>query len=180
MPLYALDDHAPELPGEGRYWIAPDAHVIGKVRLGDEVGVWFGAVLRGDNELVWVGDRSNVQEAATLHTDMGYPLTVGMDCTIGHHAILHGCTIGDGTLVGMGATILNGARIGSHCLVGANALVTEGKEFPDFSLIVGSPARAVKTLDAAAVERLNGSAARYVANWRRYAAGLRRLDPPRA
>jgi carbonic anhydrase/acetyltransferase-like protein (isoleucine patch superfamily) len=177
MAIYALDDHAPELPEAGRHWIAPDAHVIGRVRLALDVGIWFGAVLRGDNELIDIGERSNVQENAMLHTDVGFPLTVGADVTIGHHAILHGCTIGSGTLIGMGATLLNGARIGDGCLVGANALVTEGKSFPDYSLIVGAPAKAVRTLDAAAIETLLASAASYVANWRRYAAGLRRLDP---
>ena len=177
MPLYALDDVEPERPAEGRYWIAPDAHVIGRVRLGDEVGVWFGAVLRGDNEWVTIGDRTNIQEGAVVHTDRGSPATIGADCTIGHGAIVHGCTIGAATLVGMGATILNGARIGAHCLVGANALVTEGKEFPDYSLIMGAPAKAVRTLDAEAAARILGSATAYVANWRRYAAGLRRLDP---
>lgn len=177
MAIYALDDHAPQLPEAGRYWIAPDAHVIGRVRLALDVGIWFGAVLRGDNELIDIGERSNVQEGAMLHTDVGFPLTVGADVTIGHHAILHGCTVGSGTLIGMGATLLNGARIGDSCLVGANALVTEGRTFPDHSLIVGSPAKAVRTLDPAAIEKLLASAASYVANWRRYAAGLRRLDP---
>jgi carbonic anhydrase/acetyltransferase-like protein (isoleucine patch superfamily) len=177
MAIYALDDHAPELPEAGRYWIAPDAHVIGRVRLALDVGVWFGAVLRGDNELIDIGERSNVQESAMLHTDIGFPLTVGADVTIGHHAILHGCTVGSGTLIGMGATVLNGARIGDGCLVGANALVTEGRAFPDHSLIVGSPAKAVRPLDAAATEKLLASAQSYVANWRRYAAGLRRVDP---
>ena len=176
MPAYALDGHAPELPEPGRYWIAPGAHLIGRVRIGLDVGIWFGAVLRGDNELIDVGDRSNIQEGAMLHTDVGFPLTVGADVTVGHHAILHGCSVGDGSLVGMGATLLNGARIGNGCLVGANALVTEGKVFPDFSLIVGSPAKVVRTLDAAAVEKLRGSAASYVANWRRYSAGLRCVD----
>jgi carbonic anhydrase/acetyltransferase-like protein (isoleucine patch superfamily) len=176
MPIYALDDYAPELPEAGRYWIAPDAHIMGRVRLAPDVGVWFGAVLRGDNELIDIGERSNIQEGAMLHTDMGFPLTVGVDVTIGHHAILHGCTVGDGSLIGMGATVLNGARIGSGCLVGANALVTEGRVFPDFSLVVGSPAKAVRTLDPAAVEKLRASAAGYVANWRRFAAGLRSLD----
>lgn len=173
MPFYALDDTTPELPQSGRVWIAPDAHVIGRVRLSDDVGVWFGAVVRGDNELIDIGARTNVQDGAVLHTDMGYPLTIGADCTIGHRAILHGCTVGQGTLVGMGATVLNGARIGAHCLIGANALITEGKEFPDHSLIVGAPARVMKTLDPAAVDRLRDSATRYVANWKRYAAGLR-------
>lgn len=180
MPIYALDGHVPELPDAGRYWVAPGAHVIGRVRLAPDVGIWFGAVLRGDNELVDVGERSNIQEGAMLHTDVGFPLTVGVDVTVGHHAILHGCTVGDGSLIGMGATLLNGARVGNSCLVGANALVTEGKAFPDFSLIVGSPAKAVRTLDAAAIEKLRASAANYVANWRRFNAGLRRLDasPP--
>ncbi len=150
MPVYALGDLAPELPETGAFWIAPDAHVIGKVRLHADVGIWFGAVLRGDNELIEIGARSNIQEGAMLHTDMGFPLSVGADCTIGHHAILHGCTIGDNSLIGMGATVLNGAKIGRNCLVGANALVTEGKEFPDNSLIVGAPARAIRVLDAEA------------------------------
>jgi len=177
LAIYVLDDHAPELPEAGRYWIAPDAHVIGRVRLGLDVGVWFGAVLRGDNELIDIGERSNVQEGAMLHTDMGAPLTVGADVTIGHHAILHGCTVGNGALIGMGATVLNHARIGDGCLVGANALVTEGRVFPDHSLIVGSPAKAVRTLDPAAIEKLLASAQSYVANWRRFAAGLRLVDP---
>jgi carbonic anhydrase/acetyltransferase-like protein (isoleucine patch superfamily) len=177
MPLYSLDGNAPELPAPGDFWVAPDAHVIGAVTLGIEVGIWFGAVLRGDNERISVGDRSNVQEGALFHTDPGFPLSVGADCTIGHHAILHGCTIGDGSLVGMGATILNGARIGRGCLVGANALVTEGKEFPDRSLIVGAPARVIRTLDDAAVESLRESARRYVANWRRFSRGLARIEP---
>jgi carbonic anhydrase/acetyltransferase-like protein (isoleucine patch superfamily) len=178
MPLYALDGVAPSLPPAGEFWIAPDASVIGSVRLRPGVGVWFGAVLRGDNELIDIGARTNIQENAMLHTDKGYPLTVGEDCTIGHHAILHGCTVGTCTLVGMGATILNGARIGSFCLVGANALVTEGKEFPDYSLIVGSPAKAVRTLDEAAVAGLRRSGASYVENWKRYARGLVRLEEP--
>ena len=166
----------PNCQKTGHFWIAPDAHVIGRVRLALDVGIWFGAVLRGDNEQIDVGERSNIQEGAMLHTDMGAPLTVGADVTVGHHAILHGCTVGPGSLIGMGATVLNGARIGNGCLVGANALVTEGKEFADFSLIVGSPAKAVRTLDGAAIEKLRASAASYVANWRRYQAGLRRLD----
>ena len=176
MPIYALDGLAPELPKAGQYWVAPDAHIIGRVRLAPDVGIWFGAVLRGDNEQIEVGERSNIQECAMLHTDIGFPLTIGADVTVGHHAILHGCTVGRGSLIGMGATVLNGARIGNGCLVGANALVTEGKEFADFSLIVGSPAKAVRTLDDAAVEKLHASAASYVANWRRYQAGLRRID----
>jgi carbonic anhydrase/acetyltransferase-like protein (isoleucine patch superfamily) len=176
MSTYALEGHAPELPENGEYWIAPGAHVIGKVRLGVDVGIWFGAVLRGDNELIDVGAGSNIQENAMLHTDVGYPLTIGANVTIGHHAILHGCSVGNGSLIGMGATVLNGARIGANCLVGANALVTEGKVFPDGSLIVGSPAKAVRELDAAALEGLKRSAPGYVANWRRYRASLKPLD----
>ncbi len=172
MPLYALDGVSPILPGDQRYWIAPDAQIIGKVRIEADVSIWFGAVLRGDNEEIFVGARSNVQDGSLLHTDMGYPLTIGPDCTIGHHAILHGCTIGENSLIGMGATLLNGAKIGRNCLVGANALLTEGKEFPDDSLIIGSPARVVRTLDAASAQRLRESAAHYAANGRRYAKGL--------
>jgi carbonic anhydrase/acetyltransferase-like protein (isoleucine patch superfamily) len=176
MPLYELDGVAPQTPQAGRFWIAPDAHVIGKVRLAEDVGIWFGAVLRGDNELIDIGEGSNIQEHSVLHTDMGAPMTIGAGCTIGHRAILHGCTIGDGSLVGMGATILNHARIGRNCLIGANALVTEGKEFPDNSLIVGAPAKAIRTLDEAAIAGLRGSAEGYVRNWKRFAAGMKRLD----
>ena len=177
MPIYALADRKPSLPPAGRCWTAPDASLIGDVRLGEDVGIWFGAVLRGDNEPIIVGARSNIQELCTLHTDHSFPLTIGEDCTIGHNAILHGCTIGDGSLIGMGSVVLNGARIGKGCLVGAKALVTEGKEFPDHSLIVGSPAKAVRTLDADAIALLLGSARHYVDNWRRFAADLKRVDP---
>ncbi len=176
MPLYALDGHAPRIADPARVWIAPDAQVIGRVHLGLDVGIWFGAALRGDNEPIRIGDRSNVQEGVIMHVDPGFPLTVGDEVTIGHGAIVHGCSIGDGSLVGMGATVLNGARIGRGCLIGANALVTEGKGFPDFSLIVGAPAKAVRILDPAAVEGLRQGALRYVENARRYAAGLRRID----
>ncbi|MCK0198576.1 gamma carbonic anhydrase family protein [Ancylobacter sp. 6x-1] len=172
MTIYALDGIAPELPAPGRYWVAPDAVVIGNVRLGEEASVWFGAVLRGDNERIALGARANVQELSMLHTDPGFPMTIGGDCTIGHKAILHGCTIGAGSLVGMGATVLNGARIGAGCLVGAGALVTEGKEFPDNVLIVGSPARVVRELDDEARARMRRTAAHYVRNWRRFSTGL--------
>jgi carbonic anhydrase/acetyltransferase-like protein (isoleucine patch superfamily) len=172
MPLYALDGIGPKLPPAGHFWIAPDANIIGKVALGEDSGVWFSATLRGDNEWISLGARSNIQEGCTLHTDIGFPLDIGEDCTIGHNAILHGCVVGDGSLVGMGAIVLNGARIGRGCLVGAGALVTEGKSFPDHSLIVGSPARATRTLDAAAVAGLKAAAAHYVANWRRFSKGL--------
>lgn len=173
MPLYSLDGKAPETPAADRYWVAPDAHVIGNVVIGDDVGIWFGAVIRGDNETIALGAETNIQEHAMLHTDLGFPLTTGRGCTIGHGAILHGCTLGDHVLVGMGAIVLNGAKIGAGSLVGAGALVTEGKEFPPNSLIVGSPARAVRTLDDKALEGLKGSAAGYARNWKRFASGLR-------
>jgi len=173
LPIYALDDKRPLLPPEGRYWIAPNATLIGDVVLHEDVGIWFGAVLRGDNERLTIGARSNIQDGVTMHSDAGYPLTVGADCTIGHNAILHSCEIGDGSLIGMGAIVLNGARIGRGCLVGAGALVTEHKSFPEGSLIVGSPAKAVRTLDEAAIAALRASADHYVSNWRRYAAGLK-------
>ncbi len=176
MPIYSLLGVKPALPAEGRYWIAPNATLIGDVRLGDDVGVWFGAVLRGDNEPIVIGPRTNIQDLCTLHTDMGKPLTIGEDCTVGHNATLHGCTIGDGTLIGMGAVVLNGAKIGRGCLVGARALVTEHREFPDHSLIVGSPAKALRTFAAEEIEALRRSAAHYVENWRRYASGLKRID----
>ncbi|MBP0578835.1 gamma carbonic anhydrase family protein [Labrys sp. LIt4] len=176
MPLYALDDIAPSVPADGRYWLAPDAQVVGRVILQEDANIWFGAVLRGDNEPMIIGARSNIQDGAVLHSDPGFPLTVGEDCTIGHSAILHGCTVGAGSLIGMGATILNGARIGKGCLVGANALITEGKEFPDHSLIVGSPARVLRPLDEESVAKLRQSSAHYVANANRFAKGLKRVD----
>jgi carbonic anhydrase/acetyltransferase-like protein (isoleucine patch superfamily) len=175
MPAYALDGVTPILPAQDRYWIAPNASVIGDVALGEDCGIWFGATLRGDTERITLGARSNIQEGSTLHADPGFPLTIGEDCTIGHNAIVHGCAIGAGSLVGMGAIILNGARIGAGCLVGAGALVTEGKTFPDHSLIVGSPAKAIRTLDEAAVDRLKAAAARYVNNWRRFAKGMKAI-----
>ncbi|WEX07064.1 gamma carbonic anhydrase family protein [Chelativorans sp. AA-79] len=172
MPIYALDGHIPQFADLQTGWVAPDAILVGKLVIGRDVGIWFGAVLRGDNEPITIGDGSNVQEHTVMHTDMGFPLTVGRGCTIGHRAMLHGCTIGDNTLIGMGATVLNGARIGNDCLVGAGALVTEGKSFPDRSLIVGTPAKVVRDLDDEAVERLRVSAASYVENARRFRRGL--------
>lgn len=175
MALWKLDGIAPELADDGSSWVAPSADLIGRVRLARSASVWFGAVLRGDNEWIEIGERSNVQDLSVLHTDMGFPLVIGPDCTIGHKVTLHGCTIGANTLIGMGATILNGAKIGANSLVGAGALVTEGKEFPDNSLIVGAPAKAIRTLDAAAVARLKKSADGYVRNAARFAAGLQRI-----
>jgi carbonic anhydrase/acetyltransferase-like protein (isoleucine patch superfamily) len=176
MPIYSLDGVEPIVPPAGRFWIAPDAHVIGRVRLGLDVGVWFGTVIRGDNELIDIGERTNVQEGCMFHTDPGFPIVIGAGCTIGHHAMLHGCTIAENSLVGMGATVLNGARIGANCIVGAHALVTEGKTFPDNSLIVGAPAKVMRTLDGEAAERLRKTALHYVENFNRFAKGLKRLD----
>ncbi|WP_336492824.1 gamma carbonic anhydrase family protein [Methylobacterium nigriterrae] len=175
MSLYKLDDHHPSIADADRVWIAPGAHVIGRVHLGLDVSVWFGAVVRGDNDEIRIGNRTNIQDGAVLHADPGFPLTIGEGVTIGHRAIVHGCTIGANTLVGMGATILNGARIGCECLIGANALVTEGKEFPDRSLIVGAPARAVRSLDEAAAAKLRRTSETYIANGQRFSKGLRQV-----
>jgi carbonic anhydrase/acetyltransferase-like protein (isoleucine patch superfamily) len=171
--IYELDGQQPDLPEEGRYWVAPSASVIGKVRLAVDCSVWFGAVLRGDNEWIELRERSQIQDNCTLHTDPGFPISIGADCVIGHNVILHGCTIGANALVGMGAIILNGARIGAGCLVGAGALVTEGKSFPEKSLIVGAPARAIRTLDDAAAAAIAAGAGFYVRNYKKYAKGLK-------
>lgn len=175
MAIYELDGQAPELPAEGECWIAPEAVLIGRVRLSPGASVWFGAVLRGDNEWITVGPGSNVQEHCMLHTDPGHPLEIGANCTIGHGVILHGCKIGDGALIGMGATVLNGAKIGPGSLVGAGALVTEGKSFPDGSLIVGSPARAVKTMTPDQIAAMQIGAGVYARRWPGYAKGLKRI-----
>ncbi|MBV2143813.1 gamma carbonic anhydrase family protein [Falsochrobactrum sp. TDYN1] len=172
MPIYAYNGHRPQFADQNSNWIAPDASLVGKVVAGENASFWFGAVLRGDNELIAIGEDSNIQEHCVLHTDIGFPLTVGKGCTIGHRAILHGCTIGDNTLIGMGAIVLNGAKIGKNCLIGAGALVTEGKEFPDNSLIVGSPARVIRELDATAIDRLRDSAQHYVEKGRSFMRGL--------
>ncbi|MDD8022168.1 MAG: gamma carbonic anhydrase family protein [Paracoccaceae bacterium] len=171
--IYELDGIVPMI-GQGT-WVAPDANLIGRVVLEDEASVWFGCTLRGDNEEIRVGRGSNVQENVVCHTDMGFPLLIGADCTIGHKAMLHGCIIGEGSLIGMGATVLNGAKIGRGCLIGAGALITEGKEIPDGSLVMGSPGKVVRQLDAEAQARLLKSAAHYRANAARYARGLKAL-----
>ena len=171
--IYALDGIAPEI--DPAAWVADEAVLIGKVMIEAGASVWFGAMIRGDNEEVRVGAGSNVQENCVLHTDMSYPLTIGANCTIGHKAMLHGCSIGDGTLIGMGATVLNGAKIGSGCLIGACALITEGKDIPDGSLVMGAPGKVVRELDATARAKLLASAAGYQANARRFRAGLVRV-----
>jgi carbonic anhydrase/acetyltransferase-like protein (isoleucine patch superfamily) len=171
--IYVLDGFAPIVDPSA--WVAEEATLIGKVVVEAGASVWFGAQIRGDNEEIRIGAGTNVQENCVLHTDMGYPLTIGTNCTIGHKAMLHGCTIGDGTLIGMGATVLNGAKIGKGCLIGACALITEGKEIPDGSLVMGSPGKVVRQLDETARAKLLASAASYQANARRFRAGLTRL-----
>jgi carbonic anhydrase/acetyltransferase-like protein (isoleucine patch superfamily) len=173
--IYELDGQQPEFPADGRYWVAESATLIGRVRLMSDASVWFGAVLRGDNEWIELGERSQIQDNCTLHTDPGFPLTIGANCVIGHNVVLHGCSIGANSLVGMGAIMLNGAKIGANCLVGAGALITEGKSFPDNSLIVGTPARAIRTLDEAAVKQIAAGADVYVRRWQQYAKGLKRI-----
>ena len=175
MPIYELDGQAPEFPADGHHWVADSAAVIGRVRLKSNTSVWFGAVLRGDNEWIEIGERSQVQDNATMHTDPGFPLAIGANCVIGHNVILHGCTIGENSLVGMGAIMLNGARIGRNCLVGAGALVTEGKEFPDNSLIIGAPARAARATDEDTRRMIAAGADIYVNRWQHYAKTLRRI-----
>ena len=174
MPLYAIDGLSPSVPENS--WVAPSADLIGDVRLGQEVGIWFGAVIRADNTPIVLGARTNIQEGAMLHSDPGVPLTIGSDCTIGHHAILHGCTIGDRVLVGMGAIVLNNAVIGEDCLIGAGALVTEGKVFPPGSLIIGAPAKAVKDLAPEVIDGIRKSAAGYAERQQRFARNLTRVD----
>jgi carbonic anhydrase/acetyltransferase-like protein (isoleucine patch superfamily) len=175
MAIYELDGQRPDLPADERYWVAESATVIGTVRLKRDASVWYGASLRGDNEWVEVGERSNIQENCILHTDIGFPLTIGARCTIGHGVILHGCTIADDSLIGMGAIVLNGVKIGRNCLVGAGSVVTEGKVFPDNSLIVGAPARAVRQVDTKILQLIAESADFYVNNWQRYRKGLKKI-----
>jgi carbonic anhydrase/acetyltransferase-like protein (isoleucine patch superfamily) len=174
MALYQLDEHAPQLADNA--WVADSAEVIGRVTLEADASVWFGTVLRGDTERLRVGRGSNIQDGSVCHADPGFPLEIGDNVTVGHQVMLHGCTIGDGSLIGIQSVILNGAKIGRNCLVGAGSLVTEGKEFPDGSLIMGTPAKVVRPLTPEQIERLAGNARHYQDNARRYAAGLKRLD----
>ena len=173
MALYRIGDDAPRLAPDA--WVAESATVVGRVDLAAGANVWYGAVLRGDNEWITIGERTNIQDGSVLHTDMGSPLTLGADVTIGHQVMLHGCTVGDNTLIGIQAVVMNGAKIGRNCIVGAGSVVTEGKEFPDNSLIIGSPAKVVRTLDEATAAKLAQSAEHYVANNRRFARGLKKI-----
>ena len=176
MTLYTLDGARAELPGEGEYFVAPNAVLIGKIILEPMASVWFGAVLRGDNEPIRIGARSNVQDGCVLHTDMGYPLVIGEDCTIGHMAMLHGCTIARNCLIGIGSTLLNGAKIGENCIIGAHSLIPEGKEIPPNSLVVGTPGRVAREISAENAAGLTELAGIYTANVKRYTAGFAR-DP---
>lgn len=171
MTLYSLDGNAPHI--DETAWVAPGCHIIGKVSLHALSSVWFGSTLRGDNEPIIVGNGTNVQENCIMHTDMGFPLTIGEGCTIGHKVMLHGCTIGDNSLIGMGATVLNGAKIGANCLIGAGALITEGKEIPDGSLVMGAPGKVVRQLDENAINGLRLSALSYQRNAARFRSGLK-------
>ncbi len=173
MSVFSLEGHAPDIHEDT--WIAQDANVIGKVVLEEAASVWFCATLRGDNELIRVGAGTNIQENCVLHTDMGFPLTIGAGCTIGHKVMLHGCTIGSNSLIGMGATVLNGAKIGDNCLIGAGALITEGKEIPDGSLVMGVPGKVVREMDKAGINSLKLSALGYQKNMRRFREGLTEL-----
>lgn len=173
MAVYNLGDAAPELPSSDEYWIAPNAVVVGKVLLKKNASVWFGAVVRGDNDLITIGENSNVQDLAVLHTDEGVPLTIGSDCTIGHKAMLHGCTIGNNTLIGINAVVLNRVQIGNNCLIGANALIPEGKVIPDGSLVLGSPARIVGPISERQQALLAMGGGHYVENWKRFKAQMR-------
>lgn len=173
MGIYALGDKKPQLPPVGEYWVAPGATVLGDVILKPGASIWFGAVLRGDNDPIVIGEDSNIQDGSVLHTDVGEPLTIGRGVTVGHMAMLHGCEIGDNSLIGIGAVILGRARIGRNCLIGANALITEGKVIPDNSLVMGQPGKVVRELEPGQVEALKASAQHYVQNWKRYARDLK-------
>ena len=175
MALYQLGDRKPQLPLSGQAWVADNAHLIGDIVLEENASVWFGATLRGDNERITIGENSNVQDGSVCHTDMGYPLTLGSHVTIGHMAMLHGCTIGDCTLIGIGATVLNGAKIGRNCLIGAHALIGEGKEIPDNSMVLGMPGKIIRTLDENNETLMMAMAEHYVENWQRYKKELRVL-----
>ncbi len=175
MPIYALDDWRPELPAKGEYWLAPNAMLIGRVRLMAGASVWFGSVVRADNDWITIGERTNIQDLAVLHTDPGIPLTLGADVSVGHGAVIHGATVGDNSIIGMGATLLNRCRIGKNSIVGANALIPEGKEFPDYSLIVGVPGKAIRTLSESDVPMLTMNARIYFERWQRYAVEMKEV-----
>lgn len=176
MPLYSLDNIAPTLPASGNYWVADSATVLGNVTLEEDSSVWFGATLRGDNDPIIIGERSNIQDGSVLHTDLGCPLTIGKNVTVGHMVMLHGCTIGDESLIGIGATVMNRAVIGKNCIIGAHALIPEGKIIPDGSLVMGAPGKVIKELSDPQRLMLKASAQVYVDNWKRFKAGLKPIS----
>ena len=175
MAIYELDGAKPELPGSGNYWVAASAEVMGRVVLKENSSVWYGCVLRGDNDPIIVGENSNIQDLSVLHPDIGFPITIGANVTVGHRVILHACTIGDDTLIGMGSTILNRAKIGKNCIIGANSLISEGKEIPDNSLVMGAPGKVVKEVSPQQVQMIRLSALHYVENWQKHQAKLKRI-----
>jgi len=172
MPIYSLENVTPELPNDDEYWIAPNAVVMGRVILKKNASIWWGCTVRGDNDPIIIGANSNIQDGSVLHADLGSPLTIGANVTVGHLVMLHGCDIGDNSLIGIGAVVLNGAKIGRNCLIGAKALIPEGKVIPDNSLVMGAPGKVVREVSAAQAETLAASAVGYVTNWKRYARGL--------
>ncbi len=176
MALYELDGVSPKTPASGNFWVAETATVLGNVTLGENCSIWFNAVLRGDNDPITIGENSNIQDGSVLHTDLGCPLNLGRGVTVGHMVMLHGCTIGDDSLIGIGATVMNRAVIGSNCIIGAHALIPEGKVIPDNSLVMGAPGKVVKTLNPQQVMLIKGSAQVYVDNWKRFRTGLKRVD----
>ena len=173
MALYELDGKRVTTPGAGRYWVAENAVVIGNVRIEEDASIWFGSVVRGDNEPIVIGRGANIQEGSVLHTDPGFPMTIGADCTIGHMVMLHGCTIGAGSLIGIGAVVLNGAKIGEGSLIGAGALIPEGREIPPRSLVFGSPGKVIRQIDDDHAARIRHAARHYVTNWKRFVGGLK-------
>lgn len=176
MAIYEIDGKRPTLPQGGSYWVAENAQVMGNVILKENASVWYGAVLRGDNDPITVGENSNIQDGSVLHTDVGCPLTIGKDVTVGHMVMLHGCTIGDETLVGIGSTILNNAKIGKNCIIGAHTLIPEGKVIPDNSLVMGAPGKVIKQVSDHQVQVIRMSALHYVENWKRHRETLKRID----
>ncbi len=176
MAMYELDGVTPTRPASGKCWIAGSAEVMGNVILGENASVWYGCVLRGDNDPITIGENSNIQDLSVIHTDIGAPVTIGANVTVGHRVILHGCEIGDDTLIGMGSTILNRVKIGKNCIIGANTLISEGKEIPDNSLVMGAPGKVVKDVSPQQIQMIRMSALHYVENWQKHAAGIKKID----
>jgi carbonic anhydrase/acetyltransferase-like protein (isoleucine patch superfamily) len=175
MALYKIDGEGPELPASGNCWVAESAEVMGRVVLKENASVWYGCVLRGDNDPIIIGENTNIQDLTVIHTDIGAPVTIGANVTVGHRVILHGCEIGDDTLIGMGSTILNRVKIGKNCIIGANALISEGKEIPDNSLVMGAPGKVVKEVSAPQIQMIRMSALHYVENWQKHAAQVKKI-----